>query len=111
MPLQLRVADVPIDRLAPRGGRLRESALLESGPGFGDSGRWSVYAADPVGLFEATDDRWRLRLGDAREEGRGEVLQALGGLLERFRLADPSESPEAGLPPFTGGLIGFFGYD
>jgi len=31
--------------------------------------------------------------------------------LERFGLADPSLPDEPGVPPFTGGLIGFFGYD
>jgi len=36
---------------------------------------------------------------------------ALANLLERFGLADPSLPDEPGVPPFTGGLIGFFGYD
>ena len=46
-----------------------------------------------------------------RESGTGRVLDALAGLLDRFGLADPAETPDPDAPPFQGGLIGFFGYD
>ena len=35
----------------------------------------------------------------------------LGDLLRRFGLAEPAERPDPALPPFQGGMIGFFGYD
>ena len=35
----------------------------------------------------------------------------LGDLLRRFGLAEPAERPDPTVPPFQGGMIGFFGYD
>ena len=46
--------DVPADRLAAVVGSWPEPAILESGPGFGDAGRWSIFAAHPRLVFEAT---------------------------------------------------------
>jgi para-aminobenzoate synthetase component 1 len=96
-------------------GSWAEPALLESGPGSGEaSGRWSILAARPRLVFEATGEDWTIRSdegGVESESGHGEVLDVLEDLLARFGLADPCESPDDGLPPFQGGMIGFFGYD
>lgn len=110
-PLHCSLPDCATEQLGARIGTWNEPALLESGPGFGEAGRWSFYAARPRLVFEAIDDGWTLRSPDLVESGRGDGLAALGGILERFGLADTSEPPDPALPPFTGGLAGFFGYD
>jgi para-aminobenzoate synthetase component 1 len=103
--------DLPIEALAPRLGTWREPALRESGSGFDASGRWSILAARPRLVFEATGSRWGIRSNDASEGGTGDVLAPLGRLLRRFGLADPREVHDRDGPPFQGGLIGYFGYD
>jgi para-aminobenzoate synthetase component 1 len=111
-PLACRIPDIPADRLARRIGAWPGTALLESGPGFGESGRWSILAARPRMVFEATGTSWRLRHDTGHEEaGTGDVLDALARLLQRHGLADPSEMPDPDEAPFQGGMIGFFGYD
>ena len=107
-----QVLDLPAERLATVIGTWPEPALLESGPGFGEAGRWSVLAAHPRLVWKATGTRWSLRVGDTRTEtGEGDVLAALAALLRRFRLAEPAETLDPAVPPFQGGMIGFFGYD
>ena len=96
--------EVPAERLARLVGSLREPAILESGPGFGPSGRWSLYAAEPRLRFSARGP-WSTAAGEP------DPLAAFDDLLRRYQLADPSEVPDADAPPFQGGLIGFFGYD
>ena len=49
-----QVLDLPAERLAAVIGTWPEPALLESGPGFGDAGRWSILAAHPRLVWEAT---------------------------------------------------------
>jgi para-aminobenzoate synthetase component 1 len=111
VPVHRRLGGVPVDQLATLIGSWDEPALLESGPGFGEAGRWSVYAAHPRIVLEATGDAWVLRGAQGSECGRGDPLVVLGRLIERFGLADPRGETEPGLPPMTGGLIGYFGYD
>ena len=113
VPRSIRVPlEIPAERLAAVVGGWREPALLESGPGFGPSGRWSILAARPRLVFEATGTRWSIRpeSGEGRS-GRGDVLGVLSGLLTRYGLADPGETPDPDAPPFQGGMIGFVGYD
>jgi para-aminobenzoate synthetase component 1 len=102
---------IPVERLVATIGSWPEPAVLDSGPGFGAEGRWSVLAARPRLVFEAVASAWRLRSAEGEQNGAGDLLAALGDLLRRFRLADPQEVPNPDLPPFQGGLIGFFGYD
>jgi len=93
-------------------GSWPEPALLESGSGFGHAGRYSILAAHPRLVFEATGSRWSLRYDSAMPEtGRGDVLAVLSELLNRFSLADPIDLQDPYRPPFQGGMIGFFGYD
>ena len=83
------------------------AALLEGGQDHG----WNVLAAEPRLVFEATDADWAI-LGEGFERrGTGDVLDALGTLLARFRLADPRDDPGPEPPRFRGGLIGYVGYD
>ena len=59
-------------RLAPVIGCWPEPALLESGPGFGESGRWSIFTARPRLVFEATGAAWSIvDESGGRETGRG----------------------------------------
>lgn len=110
-PLSIHVPlDLPQDRLALVIGSMPGPALLESGPGFGEAGRWSILTARPRLVFQATGHRWRLR--SANEDRSGvEPLAALERLIGRFGLADQGETPDPARCPFQGGLIGFLGYD
>jgi para-aminobenzoate synthetase component I len=103
--------DVPIDRLASAIGAWPQPALLESGPGFGEAGRWSILTARPRLVFEATGSTWRIESERGSEAGDGDALGVLAKLLRRFRLAEPGEWSDPSGPPFEGGLIGYFGYD
>jgi para-aminobenzoate synthetase component 1 len=103
--------DVPAERLAAVIGSWSGASLLESAPGFGDAGRWSILAAQPRFVFEATGSRWRLAGPGLAESGEGDVLAIFGRLLRRFELAEARDPPDPGLPPFRGGFIGFLGYD
>jgi para-aminobenzoate synthetase component I len=107
-----QVVDLPAEPLAAVIGSWPQPALLESGPGFGEAGRWSVLAAYPRLVWEATDSRWSLHSDSGMaENGEGDVLTVLAGLLRRFGLADAAERPDPAISPFQGGMIGFLGYD
>jgi para-aminobenzoate synthetase component 1 len=107
-----QVLDLPADLVRWVIGTWPQPALLESGPGFGDAGRYSILAAYPRLVWEATGEQWSSHTDSGFvERGEGGVLAALGEVLARFRLADSVERPEGRLPPFQGGLIGFLGYD
>ncbi len=111
-PYVHRPLDLPAHALAGVIGTWPSPALLESGPGFGEAGRWSIFAAHPRLVWEATDTRWSLRTDTGTlERGTGQVFEVLAGLLRRFALADPTEAPVRGATPFQGGMIGYFGYD
>ena len=103
---------VPNAGLAPIVGQWPCAALLESGPGFGGSGRTSVYAAWPRLVFEATSASWRIKpdVGPT-ETGHGDPLGRLARLLACFGLARPGDTPDEDTPGFSGGLIGYLGYD
>jgi para-aminobenzoate synthetase component 1 len=104
--------DVPSHRLAPVIGGWPGPALLESGIGFGAGGRWSILAAFPRLVWEATDRRWSLRADDQIvQSGEGDVLEALAEILRRYDLANPAHQIDPALPPFQGGLIGYLGFD
>ena len=81
--------DIPADRLARLVGAMDRPALLEGGPGFGAAGRWSHYTADPVLTFEFNGHSWTVDHGRSNVEiGSSDPLAALGGLLDRFGLAE-----------------------
>lgn len=85
----------------------RRCAILESGAGFGELGRFSIYAAAPRAWFTMTAGQWSLE-GDwprARPSSRSKPFEALRFLLRQT--ARPSDDPL----PFQGGWIGFIGYD
>ena len=94
-----QVLDLPAGRLAAVVGGWPEPAMLESGPGFGEAGRWSILAAYPRLVFEATGQRWSIRSDDGSSEtGRAICSHELARLLTRFGLAEPRR---AGPDPTT----------
>jgi len=107
-----QVLDLPPEALAAVVGSWSEPALLESGPRFGDAGRWSILSAHPRLVWEATGSQWAMRTDSgAIESGEGDVLAVLGRLLRQYALAEAAERPDPACPPFQGGMIGFVGYD
>jgi para-aminobenzoate synthetase component 1 len=109
--------EVPVDRLAAVLGTWPEPAFLTSGPGFADAGRWTILAAYPRLVFEATDRRWALRADNGTSEsGEGDPLGTLAALARRHGLAaagaGTDQDPlDPGGCPFQGGMIGYLGYD
>jgi para-aminobenzoate synthetase component 1 len=107
-----QVLDLPADRLAAVIGGWPEPAILASGPGFGEAGRWSILTAYPRLVFEASDRRWSLRSDTgAFQTGAGDPLAELAALAQRFGLAETRDTVGPNACPFQGGLIGFLGYD
>ncbi|MDB5351196.1 MAG: pabB [Planctomycetota bacterium] len=100
--------DFAPDHLALVFGRRTGAAILESGPGFLGSGRWSIYAAEPRLSFRANSEGWWF---DHHRHGITDPLSVLSDLLREHGLADSCEEPGPDDPPFQGGLIGYFGYD
>jgi para-aminobenzoate synthetase component I len=71
-------------------------ALLESARP-GRTGRWSYLTADPVGVIEAPS-------------AGSDPFATARRLLARLDTS-PASGPQADTPPFSGGLVGFLGYD
>ena len=88
--------EIPAGRLARVVGSWAEPALLESGPGSREPGRWSILAARPRLVFEATGDDWTIRSeGAPAESGRGDLLEVLADLLARFEHLAAGGAPGA----------------
>ncbi|MGC9373286.1 MAG: hypothetical protein ACP5DY_08225, partial [Thermovirgaceae bacterium] len=105
LALENRTA-LDVYRVSRRAGR--PSVFLESGEMGGSSGRYSFIATEPERCF-------RVAAGGFEEtDGDGEILER--GAVEDFdrRLGEYTETggcPLYGsLPPFAGGVAGFFGY-
>ncbi len=109
---QQRILEVPAGRLAAVVGTWHEPAILEGGVGFGEAGRWSIYAAFPRLVVEAIDDRVQIvSEGEILHRATGDPLDFLAGFAEGFSLARPNDQPDPDCAPFQGGLIGFLAYD
>lgn len=85
--------------------------LLESVARGGEVGRYSFLVCDPFLLVRSKDGRVEAKRGGRAEwrplgKSGQDPFEALKRLLARFRT--PSLP---GLPPFQGGLVGYFGYD
>ena len=88
LPVELSAVEV-CERLAAR----PHVIFFDSAGDFGELGRYSFVAADPVEWIEASSDK-------------GDPLGHIASRLRQF----PSPT-RADLPPFQGGVAGLFGYD
>jgi anthranilate synthase component 1 len=89
--------------------RLRDmpsSFLLESVAGPEQVARFSVLGGDPRLVLECDGAEVRVLRPDGTVVERGRPLETLAHHLGRYRAA---RDPE--LPPFTGGFLGYLGYD
>lgn len=84
------------------------SYLFESVSGGERWGRYSIIGLPCARRMEIRDRAVMLRHGDDDVEltGHDDPLEAVDGFLQGFRVPRPG-----GLPRFTGGLVGYFGYD
>jgi para-aminobenzoate synthetase component 1 len=104
MPVQPIIQEIdylePMDALAATGGRTG-TVFLDSAAPDPELGRWSWLGVDPFGNFRSVDGRaaWSGAPLD------GHPIEALRGVLERFRCI--------GLPdlPFGGGASGYLSYE
>lgn len=71
-------------------------------------GRYSFIAANPLEMIEAKDGRVTITNADCQTTIRGEAFKIAQERLQAWNICDESVP---GLPPFQGGLAGFFGYD
>ncbi|MBI5310389.1 MAG: anthranilate synthase component I family protein [Actinobacteria bacterium] len=79
--------------------------LLESAEQGMRFGRWSFIGVKPRSLIVLRDGVLRV---DGEPVEFDDPYRAVSDMLERYV---PAELPELGLPPFTGGAMGLFGYD
>ena len=80
--------------------------LLESQGGPADIARWSFLSHRPFMRFQSRDRMLTLWEAGATRHWEGDPLEAMETLLAQHAVA---ASP--GLPSFTGGAVGYFGYD
>ncbi|WP_433620076.1 anthranilate synthase component I [Paenibacillus cellulositrophicus] len=85
----------------------RECAfLLESVEGGSQWARYSFIGTDPFMMISGKKGEIVLEQGGQKQSMKGKPVEELKALLRTYR------SPKLDdLPPFTGGAIGFFGYD
>jgi anthranilate synthase component 1 len=106
------VKSVPADLLTPVSaflaiaGNEPEAFLLESVERGEQIGRYTFLGARPYMQLQARGENVRLRRGKREETRKGGVIQVAKELLRQHR---PAVVP--GLPPFTAGAVGYFGYD
>lgn len=106
------VAEMPADLMTPVGAflrvarRARYSFLLESVEGGEKLGRYSFIGLDPYRLFACTQQGIEIR-----EQRKRLALSTdpFAYLRESFNGCQPAFDPR--LPRFSGGAVGYFGYD
>ncbi|MHB1393214.1 MAG: anthranilate synthase component I [Clostridia bacterium] len=79
--------------------------LLESALGSSESGRYSFIGADPYMTVRSSGDDMEVVMGGSTERIRGKVLDYVREHMEA------SYIPEGISFPFTGGAVGYVGYD
>lgn len=90
-------------RIERRGG---PAFLFESVEGGARLGRYSFLGRGPFQSLSARGERVLLKRGTETSELEGNFFEVLARLVGEFRT-----SPVPGLPPLTGGAVGFAGYD
>jgi anthranilate synthase component 1 len=87
-------------------GQSSATFLLESVEGGERIARYSFIGRDPLFLVRSRGQTTELVRGGAVEKHDGDLFSLLGELLQQY-----SQPPHPSLPRFTGGLVGFIGYD
>ncbi len=83
-----------------------DAFLLESVEGGEKIGRYTFLGVDPYMRLVARGSEIVLERGRRRERVEGDLFQVMRSLLRQHRCAHPP-----GMPPFTGGAVGYFAYD
>ncbi len=83
----------------------RDSFLLESVTGGDTVARYSFIGGEPFMVFRARGRSWSLS-GSREESGEGDPITVLRELMAQYRTASVP-----GLPRFSGGAVGYVGYD
>jgi len=96
----------PVSAFLSIADRESEAFLLESVERGEQIGRYSFLGAHPYMQLRARGQEISVLEGTRLERHRGNPLETLKELLRRHRVATI-----AGLPPFTGGAVGYFAYD
>src|SRR5262249_5092892 len=86
--------------------QLPSSFLFESVEGGSQVARFSVLGGDPRLVLECDGRAVTVTRAAGSVVDDRDPRAALGDLLGRYRA-----EPRPGLPPFTGGFVGYFGYD
>ena len=94
-------------------GSPRPAALLESARVNEKTGRYSFVTADPYLIFKSKGDEVTISMPSAPAGRYGNRLSIKKQPLRKLRelMSNYRTEKVAGLPPFTGGAIGFFSYD
>ena len=104
-----RLADLltPVSAYLRVAARLRRPFLLESAEGGEHIGRYSFLGGEPFMEVEGDVDGLVVRYADGAERRvEGDPVRALTELHAGFRARPPAQAP-----PFTGGAVGYIGYD
>jgi anthranilate synthase component I len=96
----------PVSAFLAVAAREPNSFLLESVERGEQIGRYTFLGAHPYMRVEARGEQISLIRGKRRERRKGNIFRVIKELLRAHRPAVVS-----GLPPFTGGAVGYFAYD
>jgi anthranilate synthase component 1 len=80
--------------------------MLESAESNKNFGRYSFIGADPFAIFTARKNHSEIRTGMETTCVEGPPLEAMQAFLTRYNAPDLP-----GMPPFTGGGVGYFAYE
>lgn len=108
IPVAIRLLadmETPI-RIFQRYAQRERAFLLESVEGGVQWARYSFIGTDPFLLISGKQGHIEVEMNGTREQLTGRPVEELKALLRSYRSPQLDE-----MPPFTGGAIGFFGYD
>lgn len=97
--------ETPI-RIFQRYAQRERAFLLESVEGGVQWARYSFIGTDPFLLISGKQGHIEVEMNGTRRQLTGKPVEELKALLRSYRSPQLDE-----MPPFTGGAIGFFGYD
>ncbi|WP_054957117.1 anthranilate synthase component I [Paenibacillus dakarensis] len=108
IPVAIRLLadmETPI-RIFQRYAERERAFLLESVEGGVQWARYSFIGTDPFLMISGKQGHIEVDLNGTRKQLTGKPVEELKALLRSYRSPQLDE-----MPPFTGGAIGFFGYD